>query len=123
MEKIGNGKIYGIICLVLVEEFEIEWKYLLLYYGELVFFKDELKEYYVCKDNMVWYWINYYSVFFGIYKNWNIVVWFFENNGYIELYDKESGKFICRYELCFGKGKNVCDKRYYKDKIWSVNDL
>ena len=46
-----------------------------------------------------------------------------ENNGHIELYDKESGKLICRHELCPGKGKNVCDKRHHKDKTRSVNDL
>lgn len=66
---------------------------------------------------------NYYSVPSGTYKNRNTVVWLLENNGHIELYDKESGKLICKHELCPGKGKNVCDKRHHKDKTRSVNDL
>lgn len=85
--------------------------------------KDEPKEYHVRKDNTVRYRTNYYSVPSSTYRNRNTVVWLLENNGYIELYDKESGKLICRHELCPGKGKNVCDKRHHKDKTWSVNDL
>lgn len=85
--------------------------------------KDEPKEYHVRKDNTVRYRTNYYSVPSSTYRNRNTVVWLLENNGYIELYDKESGKLICRHELCPGKGENVCDKRHHKDKTWSVNDL
>lgn len=122
--KTGNGKIHGTTRLVPAEEFEIERKYLLPYYGEPVPPpKDEPKEYHVRKDNTVRYRTNYYSVPSSTYRNRNTVVWLLENNGYIELYDKESGKLICRHELCPGKGKNVCDKRHHKDKTWSVNDL
>ena len=123
LEKTGNGKIHGTTRLVPAEEFEIERKYLLPYYGEPVPPKDEPKEYHVRKDNTVRYRTNYYSVPSGTYKNRNTVVWLLENNGHIELYDKESGKLICRHELCPGKGKNVCDKRHHKDKTRSVNDL
>ena len=124
LEKTGNGKIHGTTRLVPAEEFEIERKYLLPYYGEPVPPpKDEPKEYHVRKDNTVRYRTNYYSVPSSTYRNRNTVVWLLENNGYIELYDKESGKLICRHELCPGKGKNVCDKRHHKDKTWSVNDL
>ena len=108
LEKTGNGKIHGTTRLVPAEEFEIERKYLLPYYGEPVPPKDEPKEYHVRKDNTVRYRTNYYSVPSGTYKNRNTVVWLLENNGHIELYDKESGKLICRHELCPGKGKNVC---------------
>lgn len=121
--KTGNGKIHGTTRLVPAEEFEIERKYLLPYYGEPVPPKDEPKEYHVRKDNTVRYRTNYYSVPSGTYRNLNTVVWLLENNGHIELYDKESGKLICRHELCPGKGKNVCDKRHHKDKTRSVNDL
>ena len=79
--------------------------------------KDEPKEYHVRKDNTVRYRTNYYSVPSSTYRNRNTVVWLLENNGYIELYDKESGKLICRHELCPGKGENVCDKRHHKDII------
>ena len=123
LEKTGNGKIHGTTRLVPAEEFEIERKYLLPYHGEPVPPKDEPKEYHVRKDNTVRYRTNYYSVPSGTYKNRNTVVWLLENNGHIELYDKESGKLICRHELCPGKGKNVCDKRHHKDKTRSVNDL
>ena len=123
LEKTGNGKIHGTTRLVPAEEFEIEQKYLLPYYGEPIFPKDEPKEYHVRKDNTVRYRTNYYSVPSGTYKNRNTVVWLLENNGHIELYDKESGKLICRHQLCPGKGKNVCDKRHHKDKTRSVNDL
>ena len=123
LEKTGNGKIHGTTRLVPAEEFEIERKYLLPYYGEPVPPKDEPKEYHVRKDNTVRYRTNYYSVPSGTYRNLNTVVWLLENNGHIELYDKESGKLICRHELCPGKGKNVCDKRHHKDKTRSVNDL
>lgn len=123
LEKTGNGKIHGTTRLVPAEEFEIERKYLLPYYGEPVPPKDEPKEYHVRKDNTVRYRTNYYSVPSDTYKNRNTVVWLLENNGHIELYDKESGKLICRHELCPGKGKNVCDKRHHKDKTRSVNDL
>ena len=123
LEKTGNGKIHGTTRLVPAEEFEIERKYLLPYYGEPVPPKDEPKEYHVRKDNTVRYRTNYYSVPSSTYRNRNTVVWLLENNGHIELYDKESGKLICRHELCPGKGKNVCDKRHHKDKTRSVNDL
>lgn len=92
LEKTGNGKIHGTTRLVPAEEFEIERKYLLPYYGEPVPPKDEPKEYHVRKDNTVRYRTNYYSVPSGTYKNRNTVVWLLENNGHIELYDKESGK-------------------------------
>ena len=72
--------------------------------------KDEPKEYHVRKDNTVRYRTNYYSVPSSTYRNRNTVVWLLENNGYIELYDKESGKLICRHELCPGKGKMYVTK-------------
>lgn len=53
LEKTGNGKIHGTTRLVPAEEFEIERKYLLPYYGEPVPPKDEPKEYHVRKDNTV----------------------------------------------------------------------
>ena len=62
LEKTGNGKIHGTTRLVPAEEFEIERKYLLPYYGEPVPPKDEPKEYHVRKDNTVRYRTNYYSV-------------------------------------------------------------
>lgn len=66
--KTGNGKIHGTTRLVPAEEFEIERKYLLPYYGEPVPPKDEPKEYHVRKDNTVRYRTNYYSVPSGTYK-------------------------------------------------------
>lgn len=71
LEKTGNGKIHGTTRLVPAEEFEIERKYLLPYYGEPVPPKDEPKEYHVRKDNTVRYRTNYYSVPSGTYKNRN----------------------------------------------------
>ena len=69
---------------------DTDMKYLLLYLEETYgLTKDEPKEYHVRKDNTVRYRTNYYSVPSGTYRNLNTVVWLLENNGHIELYDKE----------------------------------
>ncbi|MFR8640275.1 MAG: hypothetical protein ACLVEE_07545 [Phocaeicola vulgatus] len=83
LEKTGNGKIHGTTRLVPAEEFEIERKYLLPYYGEPVPPKTSRKSIMSAKDNTVQYRTNYYSVPSGTYKNRNTVVWLLENNGHI----------------------------------------
>lgn len=123
LEKTGNGKVHGTTRLIPAEEFETERKYLLPYYGEPVRPEDGMKEYHVRKDNTVQYRTNYYSVPAGTYRNRDTVVWLQENEGHVELYDKETGKLICRHGTCLEKGRNICAKEHRKDKGTGESDM
>lgn len=123
LEKTGNGKVHGTTRLIPAEEFETERRYLLPYHGEPVRPADEMREYHVRKDNTVQYRANYYSVPAGTYRNRDTVVWLQENDGHVELYDKETGKLICRHEVCSGKGKSICDARHRKDRDVGADSL
>lgn len=123
LSRTGNGKVHGTTQLVPAEEFKIEKEYLVPYHGEPSKPKNEMKEYHVRKDNTVQYRSNYYSVPAGTYRNQETVVWLQENEGRLELYDKETGKTICTHEVCLEKGKSVCDKTHRKNKDAGSNGI
>ena len=61
------------------------------------------------KDNTLYYHGNYYSLPWGTYRDGNSFVWLQESNGYLEVFNKDTGKLICRHRVIPGKGQLVKD--------------
>lgn len=107
LERTGNGKEYGTTHRIPLEEFAQEREYLVPYHGTPHSPGGEMKEYHVRKDNTVQYRGNYYSLPCGTYRGGETTVWLHETDGCLELYNKETGKLVCRHDLCELKGKTI----------------
>ncbi len=82
--------------------------------------QEEMREYHVRKDNTVQYRGNYYSLPCGTYRSGQTTVWLQETEGNVELYNKDTGKLICRHALCTRKGMDNLKRRkerYYRDNL------
>ena len=107
LERTGNGKEHGTTHRIPLEEFAQEREYLVPYHGTPHSPGGEMKEYHVRKDNTVQYRGNYYSLPCGTYRGGETTVWLHETDGCLELYNKETGKLVCRHDLCELKGKTI----------------
>lgn len=123
LESTGNGKIHGTTQLIPAEEFRLEQPCLIPYYGTPQKPQEEMKEYHVRKDNMVQFRTNYYSVPYGTYRDPSTTVWLQESDKHIELYDKDTGKTICRHEVCMEKGKCIYDENHHKPQSVTLEDI
>ena len=70
----------------------------------------------VRKDNTEQYRGNYYSLPCGTYRSGQTTVWLQETEGNVELYNKDTGKLICRHVLCTRKGRTVYDDSHRKPR-------
>lgn len=120
--RTGNGKVHAATGLVPGEEFRTEQAALMPYYGTPEMPQKKMREYHVRKDNTIHYRGNYYSVPYGTYKNGDSVVWLQESDGQVELFDKETGKTICRHESCPLRGKIIRDKRHGRPESASLEE-
>lgn len=59
---------------------------------------------------------NYYSLPCGTYRSGQTTVWLQETEGNVELYNKDTGKLICRHALCTRKGRTVYDDSHRKPR-------
>lgn len=75
-----------------------------------------MREYHVRKDNTVQYRGNHYSLPCGTYRSGQTTVWLQETEGNVELYNKDTGKLICRHVLCTRKGRTVYDDSHRKPR-------
>lgn len=117
LERTGNGKVHGTTGLVPAHEFETEREYLMPYRGVPQQPSARMREYRVRKDNTISYRGNYYSLPWGTYKDGNSTVWLLASGGMLELYDKESGKLLCRHKICDKKGQFISDGRHRKPHV------
>lgn len=122
LERTGNGKEHGTTRLVPSEEFVKERTYLMPYYGTPRPPHEEMREYHVRKDNTVQYQGNYYTLPHGTYRNGDTMVWLHETGDKVEIYARETGKLICRHELCRLRGKTIRDRSHSrpKDSGWNL---
>ena len=116
LERTGNGKVHGTTRLVPREEFAVEKSFLIPYHGTPQPPQEEMREYHVRKDNTVQYRGNYYSLPCGTYRSGQTTVWLQETEGNVELYNKDTGKLICRHALCTRKGRTVYDDSHRKPR-------
>ena len=116
LERTGNGKVHGTTRLVPREEFAVEKGFLMPYHGTPQPPQEEMREYHVRKDNTVQYRGNYYSLPCGTYRSGQTTVWLQETEGNVELYNKDTGKLICRHALCTRKGRTVYDDSHRKPR-------
>lgn len=116
LERTGNGKVHGTARLVPREEFAVEKSFLIPYHGTPQPPQEEMREYHVRKDNTVQYRGNYYSLPCGTYRSGQTTVWLQETEGNVELYNKDTGKLICRHALCTRKGRTVYDDSHRKPR-------
>jgi len=98
------------------EEFAVEKGFLMPYHGTPQPPQEEMREYHVRKDNTVQYRGNYYSLPCGTYRSGQTTVWLQETEGNVELYNKDTGKLICRHALCTRKGRTVYDDSHRKPR-------
>ena len=77
---------------------------------------EEMREYHVRKDNTVQYQGNYYTLPHGTYRNGDTMVWLHETGDKVEIYARETGKLICRHELCRLRGKTIRDRSHSRPK-------
>ena len=115
LERTGNGKVHGTTRLVPREEFAVEKSFLIPYHGTPQPPQEEMREYHVRKDNTVQYRGNYYSLPCGTYRSGQ-TTWLQETEGNVELYNKDTGKLICRHALCTRKGRTVYDDSHRKPR-------
>ena len=116
LERTGNGKVHGTTRLFPREEFAVEKGFLMPYHGTPQPPQEEMREYHVRKDNTVQYRGNYYSLPCGTYRSGQTTVWLQETEGNVELYNKDTGKLICRHALCTRKGRTVYDDSHRKPR-------
>ena len=116
LERTGNGKVHGTARLVPREEFAVEKSFLIPYHGTPQPPQEEMREYHVRKDNTVQYRGNHYSLPCGTYRSGQTTVWLQETEGNVELYNKDTGKLICRHVLCTRKGRTVYDDSHRKPR-------
>ena len=116
LERTGNGKVHGTTRLVPREDFAVEKGFLMPYHGTPQPPQEEMREYHVRKDNTVQYRGNYYSLPCGTYRSGQTTVWLQETEGNVELYNKDTGKLICRHALCTRKGRTVYDDSHRKPR-------
>ncbi|MCE8698427.1 IS21 family transposase, partial [Phocaeicola vulgatus] len=90
--------------------------FLMPYHGTPQPPQEEMREYHVRKDNTVQYRGNYYSLPCGTYRSGQTTVWLQETEGNVELYNKDTGKLICRHALCTRKGRTVYDDSHRKPR-------
>ena len=123
LEKTGNGKIHGTTRLVPAEEFEIERKYLLPYYGEPVPPRMSRKSIMSAR-----------TIRYGTGPTTTVCPLAPTGTGtplcgFLRITDISSCTTRRAVNSYAGmscvpeKEKNVCDKRHHKDKTRSVNDL
>lgn len=123
LERTGNGKVHGTTRLIPGEEFAVEREYLAPYHGTPQPPPERMREYHVRKDNTVQYRGNYYSLPLGTYRSGKTTVWLQENDGQVELYNKDTGKIICRHALCTEKGRTVYDEEHRKTRDAGLDRL
>lgn len=114
LDRTGNGKEHGTTRLIPAEEFKQEQTCLLPYHGIPHRPPECMEKHKMNKDNTLYYHGNYYSLPWGTYRDGNSFVWLQESNGYLEVFNKDTGKLICRHRVIPGKGQFVKDPLHGK---------
>ena len=77
----------------------------------------KIKEYCVRKDNTILYHGNFYSLPTGSYENRDAKIWVNENEDFLELYNKETGKQTARHKICNDKGQFILDRNHRRGHL------
>ena len=117
LKRTANGIAHNGTKLIPDEVFKEEQKYLISYYGTPMFPARKIEEYCVRKDNTILYHGNFYSVPIGTYEGTGTQIWVNENEDFLELYNKESGKQVARHKICHEKGKFITDKNHRRKAL------
>ena len=117
LKRTANGLVHNGTKLVPDEVFKEEQKHLMPYYGIPMFPARKIEEYCVRKDNTILYHGNFYSVPTGTHENRYTKIWVNENEDFLELYNKETGKQIARHKTCNDKGQFIVDRNHRRKPL------
>lgn len=114
LSRTANGLPHATTKLIPDEVFKEERLYLTPYHGTPALPERPMVEYAVHKHNIITFKGNDYSVPLGTYKGPGTKVWVNIKDGVLEIYDKESGKQITRYDIPEGKGHYLIKPEHRK---------
>lgn len=115
LSRTANGLPHHATHLVPDDVFAEEKGYLTPYYGIPMMPERGMRACKVQKINTVCYKGNEYSLPSGTYKNPESKVWLEEKEGFLDLYDMESGKQVAHHGIPAGKGNYVKDPSHRKE--------
>lgn len=123
LERTGNGTVHATTRLIPSEEYLIEREYLKPYEGIPTPPKEEIKGYYVRKDNTVNYHGNFYTVPVGTYNGRNTIVYLMQKDYKLHIFNKDTGKTIALHDISQEKGKLIKDSSHHRSRGTSFEEL
>ena len=85
--------------------------------------KEEVKGYYVRKDNTVNYHGNFYTVPVGTYSGRNTIVFLMQKDYKLHIFDKDTGETIALHDISQEKGKLIKDSSHNRSRGTSFVEL